>query len=127
MIIRDGNYLQHMDSIKLLLETRTTNVISIHTNDTWLDLQLSGLSELIVIVKTCTVSYIKRLLEFLIPVCKMHYIRTICIRTSLDEIQTYCMDHQFHINPLKRIKLSHETLADFNLVLNDQQEIKPVH
>ena len=113
MTLKDCNYLQHLDSIESFVESRSAGIINIDTDEIQLSIQLNGFSELIVNVKTCTIHYLKRLLNFLIPVCKTNYIRTICIRTSSETIHNYCLSNHFQENRFKKIKLDNEVLADY--------------
>lgn len=119
MTLKDCNYLRHMDSIESFVKSRSTGIINIDTDDIQLSIQLNGFSELIVNVRTCTIHYLKRLLNFLVPVCKMHYIRTICIRTSSAAIHDYCLSNHFQQNRFKKIKLDNQVLADYILPINN--------
>lgn len=119
MTLKDCNYLQHWDSIESFVKSRSTGIINIDTNDIQLSIQLNGFSELIVSVRTYTIHYFQRLLNFLVPVCKMYYIRTICIRTSSETIHNYCLSNHFQQNRFKKIKLDNEVLADYILPINN--------
>lgn len=119
MTLKDSNYLRHMDSIESFVKSRSTGIINIDTDDIQLSIQLNGFSELIVDVRSCTIHYLKRLLNLLIPVCKMHYIRTICIRTSSETIHDYCLSNHFQENRFKKIKLDNEVLANYIIPINN--------
>jgi len=119
MTFKDCNYLQHLDSIESFVESRSTGIINIDTDEIQLSIQLNGFSELIVNVRSCTIHYIKRLINLLVPVCKMYYIRTICIRTSSETIHDYCLSNHFQQNRFKKIKLDNQVLADYILPINN--------
>ncbi len=108
-----------MDSIESFVKSRSTGIINIDTDDIQLSIQLNGFSELIVNVRSCTIHYLKRLLIFLVSVCKMHYIRTICIHTSSETIHDYCLSNHFQENRFKKIKLDNEVLADYIIPINN--------
>lgn len=120
MAVIDNKDLQYMDSIESFLEKRLTNLIDIHMDDVQLSLQLNGISKLIVNVRVCTPTYLRKLLSFLIPICKTHCIRTICIRTSSKTIQNYCLNIcHFQEDRFKKIKLDNEVFTDYILNINN--------